>query len=158
MPSIQPVPNRLGPPPPIVATINTSMTRPATTSIGTALGALPVVLAEAKPPIIRCLLCLVGGPFLWPNATMATCLTNVCTTPLALAHPMPPWKRNISRPTTRIWPNDPLTVAFSTTITPAMTRMVFAIVPVFAIRATTITVVQVPTNVRNAPTPPPIGD
>ena len=71
---------------------------------------------------------------------------------------MPPWKRNILPQTMRlIWPNGPTTVHIPTTITPATPTMDSATVHVFAIAATTITVVRVPTNAQNAPTPPPIG-
>mgnify|MGYP006114499933 CR=1 FL=1 len=56
-----------------------------------------------------------------------------------------------------IWPNGPTTVHIPTTITPATPTMDSATVHVFATAATTITVVRVPTNAQNAPTPPPIG-
>ena len=152
---------RLGNCPPIVATRNTSTTRPATKTSGAALDAHPVVPVKVKPPFIPCLLCLVGGPFLLLNEKMpSTCLTNACTTRLALVYPMPPWKRNILQQTmlSLIWPNGPTTVPVSTTVTPATAKMASATVHVFATAATTITVVRGPTNARNAPTPPPIGD
>ena len=57
-----------------------------------------------------------------------------------------------------IWPCSPTTVHILTTITLATPRKDSATVHVFATAATTITVVRVPTNARNAPTPPPIGD
>ena len=62
----------------------------------------------------------------------------------------------ISPPTTQktISPNDPTTVP----VQDAMLTMGFATSHAFAIRAKTITVARDWINVRNAPTPPPIGD
>ena len=155
MQNTPPAPNRPGPPPPPVATTNTSTTRRPTTPIGPALYAHRVVRAKEKPPLLRCPHCLGGGPFLRPNATFVACSKNVCTTPPALVSPTPLWKTNISPPTTqkKISPNDPTTVL----VQDAMLTMGFATSHAFAIRAKTITVVRDWINVRNAPTPPPIG-